>query len=282
MLFIKKQNISDEIKCPLITTSPNSPTMKAQFSVQYFIFQSVFTQICFCFLRVKKQDSDIYSVRQNRGKNVRCIVFSSVSSVCWEELRPLAGSQLYTKFKVMKRNLTYSQGWNYLPSLWYQKIPMLFVYFPPPKCNRGHAQNLQQEQSRVFSTQHSQSPPAQEEGSWSPGPRGHSASSVLFHFSQARKILSCAFSSLWLSLQIAERKRSCAQIPVPQNKTAFQLSTTKTKYKATVPPPSSALHHSTGQGTLGVFLLSERKHKQRFPKALMAGSQVPEQDFIIE
>lgn len=209
--------------------------MKAQFSV--FYLSVCFHSNLFLFFTCKKQNSDIQSVRQNRGENVRCTVFSSISSLCWEELRPLAGSQLYTKFKVKKRNLTYSQGWNYLPSIWYQKIPMFFVYFPPPKFNRGHAQNLQQEQSRVFSTQHSQSPPAQEEGSWRPGPRGHSASSVLFHFSRARKILSCGFSSLWLSLQVAERKRSYAQIPAPQNKTAFQLSTTKTKYKATVPPP---------------------------------------------
>lgn len=46
MLFIKKQNISDEIKFPLVTTSPNPPpdesTILSILSFSLFSLKSVF------------------------------------------------------------------------------------------------------------------------------------------------------------------------------------------------------------------------------------------------
>lgn len=88
---------------------------------------------------------------------------------------------------------------------------------------------------------------------------------------------------LCFSYQIAERKRSYAQIPPPQ--TTCPLSTTKTKNKAISLPLrfcSSVTPGDEGHSHNCFCLLSDRKHKPNFPETLVAGSQVPQgQDVIL-
>lgn len=105
-------------------------------------------------------------------------------------------------------------------------------------------------------------------------PRQHSAFFELFHFSWARMILSYVFFSSAFIL-------NCRKIICPDffSKTGFQLSTTKTKNKATFLPPqfcSLVIAQDKGHIHNSFFLLSERKHKLKFPKVPVVGSKVPQ------
>lgn len=91
-----------------------------------------------------------------------------------------------------------------------------------------------------------------EKGSQSQRPREHSASFILFHFSQAMTILSFLSCGFHFTCRKGEIMYPDYLLPP---KTAFHLSTTKTKSKANLSPHTVLLfYHFTGQGTLPQFL----------------------------
>lgn len=186
-----------------------------------------------------------------------------------------------TKTSCRKRNLTYFLGQNCLPSIWYQKIP-IFVCFFPPKIQQTSCTESTAGISR--SLLHGQSQPPLEQGSagrGQPEPKVQRTFCLfILPFQPGKdKLMSSAFSSLWLSFYTAERKRSYAQIFPPK-----QLSEYNKDKKQSDPPQfcSSVTPQDKGYSHNSFFLLSGRKHKPRFPKALVVGSQAPQTRILFQ
>lgn len=154
-----------------------------------------------------------------------------------------------TKTSCRKRNLTYFLGQNCLPSIWYQKIP-IFVCFFPPKIQQTSCTESTAGISR--SLLHGQSQPPLEQGSagrGQPEPKVQRTFCLfILPFQPGKdKLMSSAFSSLWLSFYTAERKRSYAQIFPPK-----QLSEYNKDKKQSDPPNSAllSLHRTRGTPTI--------------------------------
>lgn len=152
--------------------------------------------------------------------------------------------------------------------------------FPPlpPKFNRCYTQNLQQERAPAWHTDLARLPRI--EVCWSQRSGEHSAF-ALCHFRQVR-ILCHVFSSPWLSFQIAERKRSYAQISTPKRLCSWEKQRRNTK-QPSLPPQfcASITPRDKGHSCNSFVLLSERTHEPscRGPSGRFSG--VSEQEFII-
>lgn len=186
-----------------------------------------------------------------------------------------------TKTSCRKRNLTYFLGQNCLPSIWYQKIP-IFVCFFPPKIQQTSCTESTAGISR--SLLHGQSQPPLEQGSagrGQPEPKVQRTFCLfILPFQPGKdKLMSSAFSSLWLSFYTAERKRSYAQIFPPK-----QLSEYNKDKKQSDPPPILLFCHSTGQGVLPqqLFPIIREEAQAKISKGISGWFPgAPEQDFIL-